>query len=700
MRIASLFTHNNSEIFSLGIKKRFLSGLCLLCGLFCLTFFPRLVTAQTEEHSSGELLENYFRDNEQPNESDAQMLLETFEYLRAHPLNLNTVSKEDLSTLGFLNELEIAEFMAYRDQFGPLLNELELQAVPGWDLFDIKHTLEFARVNGGLDSRSVRLIKGLYKGENEVLMRWGRPDPVRYTGNVEGDNNAWALRFRHSFDNRLRFGFTAESDPGEAVFAKSNPHGFDFYSAHLFVQNLNRRVKALAIGDYSARFGQGLLLQTGFAPGKSAETVSVVRGGRKINAYGSFGEAYFFRGAATTLSFGRHWEVTALYSLRNRDGNVQMPDSVDQEFVETTFSSLQYSGLHRTRSEIDDEKSLKENVGGVTGSYIWKNGQVSANGLYIQYDKPWSPTIAPYRQFAFRGRSLTAFSADYNWRYHNWMLFGETARSDNGGTATVNGLLVSPDQHVTLSAIYRDYSPEYQSIYASPFAESSGAANEKGLYMGADIRWIRRVQVNVYADMWKHPWLRFGINGPSQGREYLARVLWTKSKTFSVYALWQSETKENDNNQEGGYGLLEQQRNRLRLHAIYKVAPGIELRSRVEWTTVQPKGYARAQGYIAYEEMVFKPLSVPVTGSLRYAIYETDNYDTRVFAYENDLFSAVSIPAFSGRGSRYYLNLSWRVNRWLRLESRMEQTVQTQAVTTSGKTGRETYWKLQARMRF
>ncbi|MEI6411114.1 MAG: helix-hairpin-helix domain-containing protein, partial [Bacteroidota bacterium] len=272
MLFGSIFTQTASRKFALFLKWRFASVFCLLSALLCLTFFPQRVTAQTEETSSGELLENYFRNNEQPNESDAQMLLETYEYLRAHPLNLNTATKEDLSQLGFLNELEIAQFMSYREQFGPFINELELQAVPGWDLFDIKHTLEFAQVSGGLDSRSVRLIKGLYKGENELLMRWGRPNPAPYTGKVEGENNAWALRYRHTFDNRLRFGFTAESDPGEAIFAKSNPHGFDFYSAHLFIQNMNRRVKALAIGDYSARFGQGLLLQTGFAPGKSAET--------------------------------------------------------------------------------------------------------------------------------------------------------------------------------------------------------------------------------------------------------------------------------------------------------------------------------------------------------------------------------------------------------------------------------------------
>ena len=131
-----------------------------------------------------------------------------------------------------------------------------------------------------------------------------------------------------------------------------------------------------------------------------------------------------------------------------------------------------------------------------------------------------------------------------HWRRRNWLLFGETARSDNGALASVNGLLFSPDRHVTLTTVHRYLPADYQSVYAAPFAEVSGASNEHGLYMGADVRFIRRWQLNFYADVWRHPWLRFGVGAPSQGREYLARVNWMRSKIFSAYLLWQTETKE------------------------------------------------------------------------------------------------------------------------------------------------------------
>jgi len=701
-------THNrciNTHFFGSFFLKLFLTGLFAL--------FPALFWAQSDD----ELLENFFRDNEAASESDAQQFLERLEMLRERPMNLNTSTREDLLDLRIFNKLQVENFIAYRNQFGPFLNEYELQAIPGWDLADIRRLLQFAKVRTGLDTRNTNLWNGIREGNNEVFMRWGRQSPPNYDERKAiGEPNAWALRYRHTFDNRLRFGFTMENDPGEQFFGRelvpirdgkgriydtlTRWQGFDFYSAHLFVQDLNRTVRVVALGDYSARMGQGLLLQTGFAPGKSAETVSVARGGRKLNAYAAFGETFFFRGAATTLAFGKNIEVTAMYSHRRRDANIVESDTTDFETPEIAFSALQLSGFHRTTSEIEDEKKLREQVGGLSATWNGKRGQITANALHIAYEKPWNPATLAYRQFVFRGKSLTGVSVDYNYRWRNLFLFGETARSDNGGIAAVNGLLFSADRHVTLTALHRSLGKDYQSIYGNPFAEVSGSSNEKGLYLGADIRWIRRVQINVYADVWRHPWLRFGVDAPSTGREFLARVLWTKSRNFSVYALWQAETKQRNDPENPPFGLVDARRDRLRLHSVYKISKPVELRSRVEWTNYTIGTGKPAVGFIAYQEAVLKPLSSPVTAAFRYAIFDTDDFNSRVYAFENDLFAAVSIPAFAGRGTRWYLNLHWRVNKWLRLDARMEETNTIRAGSSAGFVGSRKEWKIQARMKW
>jgi hypothetical protein len=654
--------------------------------------------AQVDEQAIEELLENFFRDNEAASESDAQLFLENLQAYRERPLDLNRATAEDLQEMRLLNDIQIANFMDYRRQFGPFLSHHELQAVPTWDLDDIRRMLLFSRVGGRLEERNTRIVRGFAEGENELILRAGHTEPRLYPSGSEGGPNTYGLRYRHSFDNRLRFGLTADNDPGEAFFEKSNPQGFDFYSAHLFAQNLNRTVRSVALGDYTARFGQGLLLQMGFAANKSAESIAVTRSGRKLNAYAAFGEVRFFRGAATTLAFGKHWEITALYSDRRRDAN--LADTSEIETDELPFTSIQTSGLHRTPSEVADENALREQVGGLSATYLWRDGQITANGLSIRFDKPWEPQYAAYRRYAFQGKQLDAASVDYNWRRRNWHFFGEMARSGNGGTASLNGLLITPDPHITLAALHRSLGKDYQSIYGNPFAEVTGASNEQGLYLGTEIRYIRRWKINLYADVWRHPWLRSEVSAPSRGREYLAQVHWTKSKTFSAYVMWRAETKERDSNVPGLPGLLENRISRLRFHAVSKVSPAVEFRSRIEWTTAQLADFERTRGFVAFQEAVVKPLGSPLSGAVRYALFDTDNFDTRVFLFENDLFTALSIPAFSGRGSRYYLNLQWRLTRWLRLEGRVEQTNQVRAVTSTPPIPRRTGYKVLLRMRW
>lgn len=666
---------------------------------------------EADEQTIEELLENFFRDNEEATESDGQAFLENLDTYRDHPLDLNRATADDLLETRLLNDIQIANFIQYRQQFGPFLNAYELQAVPGWGLDDIRRVLLFSEVSSGLEQRNTRIVRGFAEGDNELLLRAARTVPAAYS--VFGDNNqevdsraveggpiASGLRYRHNFDNRLRFGFTAENDAGEAFFQKSNPQGFDFYSAHLFVQNLNRTVRIVALGDYTARFGQGLLLQLGFAARKTSESVSISRSGYKLRPYGAFGEARFFRGAATTLAFGKHWEVTAMWSDRRRDGNVTLPDTIDTDSDDIAFTSLQTSGLHRTPAEVTDERALHEQVGGLSATYHWRDGQVTANGISIRYDKPWEPQAAAYRLYAFRGQQLDAASVDYRWQRYNWQFFGETARSSNGGMATVNGLLLTPDPHVTLAALHRSLGKDYQSIYGSPFAEATGASNEQGLYLGAEVRYIRRWKINLYADVWRNPWLRFGVSAPSRGREFLAQVHWTKSKTFNAYVSWRSESKERDSPVEGVPGLLEIRKDRMRVHAVYKVSRAVELRSRIELTTAQLAGFERTNGFVAYQEAVVKPLGSPISGALRYALFDTDNFDTRVYTFETDPFTAFSVPAFSGRGSRYYLNVQWRILRWLRLEGRVEQTNWVRAVTSTGFEGRRMGYKFLVRMKW
>ncbi len=654
--------------------------------------------AQQESHVEDNP-EKYFSDAESSAGSGLIPHLDVQDYQREKLLDLNKATAAELMEPGILDPLLIAGLVSYREKLGPFLNKYELQAIPGWELEDIHQLLQYAGVLTGIDTRQQRLSEGFLSGTNELMVRWGTSgsDSDRYGQSLksEGPYFTRALRYRHTFDGRMSYGFTAESDPGEALFRKSNRQGFDFYSAHLFVRQPGQRVRSLALGDYSARFGQGLLLQSGFAPGKSAETALLARNGRKINQYTAFGETFFFRGAGITLACGKKTELTVFCSSRRRDANTRALYSPDSSRVETIFTSFQSSGLHRDSNEIADERTVREHTGGISVTLNGRSGQISFNTLHILFDKAWAPAPAAYRLYTFRGRYLGAGSTDYQWRYRNLYLFGETAVSGNGGMSTVNGAIASVHKNATITLLHRQLGVRYQSVYAAPFAEVSGASNENGLFLGADVRWTRRWQINAYADVWRHPWLRYGVNAPSTGNEYLARVQWQKGKVLTASAWWQSETKQANNPAESATGLISIRRDRFRVHVISKISMSLEGRSRVEWSWYRPETGGTARGFMAYQEFVFRPVERSFSGSFRYAVFDTDSYDSRIYTYENDLFSAVSIPAFSGSGSRIYFNLKWRAGDRLRLEGRFEAT------RISGRADMpesvERAWKIQAR---
>jgi predicted porin len=58
------------------------------------------------------------------------------------------------------------------------------------------------------------------------------------------------------------------------------------------------------------------------------------------------------------------------------------------------------------------------------------------------------------------------------------------------------------------------------------------------------------------------------------------------------------------------------------------------------------------------------------SGNIRFAIFETSGFDTRVYAFENDVLYAYSVPAYQGKGIRFYVNGRYKLSRntdlWIR----------------------------------
>ena len=629
-----------------------------------------------------DLIENFAEGAEEDSDFDFNT---AFEFPFDKALDLNKASREDLEDFGLLNDIQINQLLAHREKFGDLIAIHELQTISGFDLQTIQLIAPYLTVKGELDDYQLPIGQLLLKGKNEIFMRWQRvlEDQIGYLPVFEdgrsfylGDQNKYYFRFKHSYENRLSFGITAEKDPGEEFFKGSNKQGFDFYSAHFFMKDYSQRLKALAIGDYSLNMGQGLIRFTGFGGRKSALVTKIRRNKRTLSKYSSVNEASFMRGFGTTVGLTKHLELTAFYSIRKRDGNILLSDTLGiNEFFD--FSSLQSSGFHRTAAEIADEKKIKNtSVGGVL-KYKHRYGHFALNTLYERFDKNLSRTTLPYNQFYFNGDRLLNASLDYSYIFQNIYFFGETAWSDNNRMATTNGLLITLDRWVDLSLLHRVFQKDYQAVEAKPLAETSGARNEIGLFLGLDMRPGKHWKFQTYFDVYRHPWLRFNADAPSGGHDFLAKLTYWQKRKVEAYIQVRTETKQISNNLSSSQidPLVPFQYLRIRLHLKQKITSSIELRSRVSWGYAKTGDRPRFYGYSAYQDLIYKALGVPLSFSMRYAIFNSESYDIRFYAYENDLLYSFAIPAYYNKGSRFYINLRYKGIPRTTLEFRYARTL-------------------------
>ncbi|MEY4203161.1 MAG: hypothetical protein RL013_864, partial [Bacteroidota bacterium] len=130
------------------------------------------LSAQQESHTE-ENPEKYFADAEAAAESGLIPYLELQDIRLEKPLDINKATAVELLEPGVISAQLIAGLIDYREKLGPFLNNYELQAVPGWELDDIRKLLQYASVPTGIDTRQRRLTEGFLSGENNLMVRWG-----------------------------------------------------------------------------------------------------------------------------------------------------------------------------------------------------------------------------------------------------------------------------------------------------------------------------------------------------------------------------------------------------------------------------------------------------------------------------------------------------------------------------------------------
>lgn len=640
-------------------------------------------------------------------------LLEDIYYFLENPLNLNFASFTQMKKLIFLSELQIHKIIEYRNVYGPFVTLYELMAIDGFD----QELISFLEPLVSVDPEKPRIsfkMKNIVKyGRNDLFLRYSRvlekqagyanvSDSMKYANPGSyflGNPDKYYLRYGFNYFNKIRLGITAEKDPGEEFFKGSQPNGFDFYSGFVSVSEM-RALEQLIIGDYQLEFGQGLTLWSGLSFGKSPDAIGVIKNQRRVRPNTSVNENRYMRGTAVTFSL-HNFKISGFFSSKKIDGNIATKDSISQE--EQFVTSLQETGYHRTPNEIDKKNTVHETLYGANVRYRKGKFQIGATSFKTLFDKPLQLPDQLYLKYNFQGKGNFNYGVDLNFIVKRFNIFAEASGSENGGKAYLAGFQASLHPSVTLSAYYRNFGIKYQNLYSNAIAENTNNQNEKGMFAGLLVYLHRNWTFRGYSDLFSSPWLRYRIDSPSRGAEYLAQIDYHPYKRMEMYLRYrykQKQLNETENLIMAKTG--ETHKESIRFFISYKASSTVTLKNRIEFLTYDKPEATTQNGFIIYQDINYNPAAKPYNVSLRYALFDTDSYDERIYAYENDLLYVFSIPAYYYKGSRFYVMLKYEISENIDFWLRLSQTYYSNKTTISNGTTKidgNTYSEIKAQLK-
>lgn len=652
----------------------FPGNLFLLILILIISLIPGTVFSQ--QTTSGTDLEKLLEqiDAEEPG-SDPEQLIENLHQIIANPININRADIDELLEIPFLSLPVAKNILKFRSESGVFTSLNDLVLVPGIGNKTLENLHPFLTVGSASEKAKDFYMNPSYWTKNlraETINRYQRTLQTREgflrspdDGGYSGDPGKYYQRFRLRSDH-LSLNLTQEKDPGEPA---NIPAGFDYSSWHVAFTD-NGLFENIVIGDYGVSFGQGLILWSGSSFGKSRDvTRSPVKNGTGIRPYTSSQETNAFRGIAA--SAGRKIQVTAFFSNRLRTAS-----EIDGQTVR--FPSE--TGLHRTLTERSRRNNLSQKTFGGRVRLQLPFGFAGVNAYQNEFNKQIDPGLQPHQLYRFRGKSLRAYSVDYQFLLDSFHLFGEAGMTDNRATGFISGVKVKPADTSELILVYRNYDTKFQSIFGSGFGDQSGLPqNEEGFYIGFKYEITPRFDASGYFDQFRFQAPRFGTRKGTSGYDFLVNTEFTASRRFSLYLLGRSKIREVEFTTNDNFGRDIRQtgierRSGVRFNLSYWATQSVRLQSRIEWVQNRSADNEISNGYLFYQDIRLIP-SPNLRVDARITLFDTDNFQSRVFQFESDLLYVFANRALFDQGQRMYITVKYNLFNRLEVWGKISTTL-------------------------
>ena len=577
-------------------------------------------------------LENYLEQWDGESALSEEFVEELYEDRSGGKLNLNELSYDKAIKELQLTDYQYYQLQLYIENFGQLVTVHELAAIEGFTSEDVARLLP--RVEASPTKERQNIFRDFFrKSKSSLLIRYGQIlehqagyDTAR-SNHYPGSPGHACFRFSFNSQDKVILKLSGEKDAGEQFFRGEQKKGFDFYAGSLCVQDMGVLQRAV-VGDFRLNFGQGLVLGSSLLSGRGGGVEGARRFGSGIRATAPTNEGDFLRGGAVTIGDSRMagtlFGGRAFGSLDNRFG-------ADLSYRRALFKVGVRSVLLTTTDTLREERLRS--------------------------------TFTP-----------TGFNvaADYHLIARRHLLFGEAAVNQSGKLALLQAAQLNLSPVFKMLLLFRHYDCGFSAPLGSGFGASSRNSGETGLYMAADCIAGRNCEVSLFADYYRLSEPCYRTDAPIAGLDCGISVVYRIGRHGQLLGKYSWRTRP----QNGGenphlHELAERQRHKVRLQWSFTPHPIVKLKTEMDWQ-LQRDGDTRKhyQGLLLFQDAAIDMARIGLSLHARIAYFDTDRYDERLYAYENDVYYAFSVGSYYYKGLRGYLLLRYKYkwfSIWLRL---------------------------------
>jgi len=582
-------------------------------------------------------------------------------YDASDKININDLSPETAFSILKMSDYQYYQLQKYIYENGFLVSIYELAAVEGFSVEWVQKIEPFI-VATAVDKERKITFKSLFKRpKNKLLIRYSQilEKKAGYNNNrtthYVGTPQQYTFRYNFSASEHITLGFSGKKNAGEEFFKGSQKQGFGFYSMHLQLKKIGI-LQSVILGDYRLHFGQGLIMGSGFLNNSSGEIRKTGSVQRPVTA---MSQSNFLRGA--TLQLGNYkFSGTIFYGHRFFDGNVV---EIEPNLLALEGAIIN-TGLHRTDTELKKRNTLFNRVYGVHFHANLKTFKIGTQIMRSEFSLPLLPSSRPYQYFDFSGKGLCNASVDYQVLIKHHILFGEAAASSTNGFALLQGAIFKVDPRMKLSALIRHFSKNFAALDGKPYSKNSKLNNETGLLLTSEIILTNKITMVALFDIYQFHWLQYLIDKPMPYFDVSLRFDGALSRNCALLVRYNYKTQVKNYREETVYNQIsEGQQHRIRVTLSYTFLQFLQFKSEMSGvfnSSIVQNLKSSKVGVLAYQDIGVNLSKIGLDLKFRFAIFDTDTYDERLYAYENDLSYTFTINSYYYRGCKTYFILKWK----------------------------------------